>query len=351
MSSWKRRAASETSSSIYHNPNFFASLVLSPLGLISSTITSLLTLLLSQPLSRKSSLYFITNQKHISKRSLHLSLLLSVSILETVWLYVHTLRTVNRVKKKVLGSNSRFTKGFTKGFTNSASRAFIVEQLKHTLLNLPRPLRPALSSIPSRRKTYLTTTIMWMLLTPIWAVKNIYVFLNRFNNGLGNILTIIASKSLPTIMARSYLPFVAVPGWAAWNYFKAKKVMTEMMCFSLGGQIGVDIIEDILVELEGRLEKKKGLWRFKKDLRRNLSDNVKVAIVRSCCLSILTYSCITPLPIITGDNNRPTHLRRHAALEAMLEGANRMTGYVCDGVEDLDSVDVFVEEVLPGLER
>ena len=82
-----------------------------------------------------------------------------------------------------------------------------------------------------------------------------------------------------------------------------------------------------------------------------MSQNVKVAIVRACCISILTYSCVTPIPVITGDNNRPTHLRRHAALEAMLEGANQMTGYVCDGLDDLDSVDVFVKDVLPSLTR
>ncbi|GMI14303.1 hypothetical protein TrVE_jg2167 [Triparma verrucosa] len=336
-------------SNIYQRALFHYSIRSGFIGLISSTVTSALTLILSSSSSEKKlSIYLVSNHlKSINKKILHLSLLLTVSVIETVWLYIHTLRTVRRVKFNILKGDG--------GFSSAASRAFIIEQLKHTLLNLPRPLRPALGAIPSRRKTYLTTTIVWMLLTPIWAVKNVYTFLNRFNNGLGNLLTIVASKSLPTIVARSYLPFVAVPGWALWNYFKAKKVMTEMMCFSLGGQIGVDIIRDCLFELERRVNDSgsSGRWRFreKQENFQSLSQNVKVAIVRACCISILTYSCVTPIPVITGDNNRPTHLRRHAALEAMLEGANQMTGYVCDGLDDLDSVDVFVKDVLPSLTR
>jgi len=52
-----------------------------------------------------------------------------------------------------------------------------------------------------------------------------------------------------------------------------------------------------------------------------------------------------------GDSNRPTHLHRHAALEALLEHANRQLGYPCKGIKDLDSVDEFLYATLPNLRK
>jgi len=106
-------------------------------------------------------------------------------------------------------------------------------------------MRPALSEIPARGRGTIVMRIIESILAPMWALKQVWTALNRYNNGLKTVLTIVASKTLPTVVARSYLPFAAVPGWALWNYIKAKKVMTECMCFALGPTMARDCIDQL----------------------------------------------------------------------------------------------------------
>lgn len=194
------------------------------------------------------------------------------------------------------------------------------------------------------------------IVAPLWAVKQVWTALNRYNNGLKMILTIVASKTLPTVVARSYLPFAAVPGWALWNYLKARKVMTECMCFALGPTMAVDVLNEIFKKALSQTPSPSRLSSILSGSSRathpsQLPDSLKQSIVRACAISILTYSANTPYPVIKGDSKRPAHLHRHAALEALLEHANTELDHPCKGVKDLDSVDVFIKVTLPGLRK
>ena len=361
------------------------------MGIISATTTSIFELALSKG-SRKKALFSFSNaMKRVDKRVLHFLALAIPALVETLSLYVHTLRTVHRIKGKVMGK--KYLK-MQSDNSRAASKAFVIEQLKHSLLGLPRPKRPALSAIPI--KTGVTQRLINLVLIPLWALKQVWAAVNRFNNGLKTIITIVATQSLPTVVARSYLPFAAVPGWAMWNYFKvrrrakratregvflqqykspsfapcrlspplpydqstfnpllqARKVMTECMCFALGPQMAVDCLDDILDDARNSHAPSTlgALIGKQRSSVRKLPPELKKALVRACAISILTYSSMTPLPLLNGDASRPTHLRRHAALEALLEQCNRVLGHPCRGVNDVDSVDGFIYDVLPALE-
>ena len=159
------------------------------------------------------------------------------------------------------------------------------------------------------------------MLIPLWAIKQVWVAVNRFNNGMKTLITMGATQLLPTVVARTYLPFAAVPGWAMWNYFKARKVMTECMCFALGPQMAVDCLDNILDDARSAHAPSRlgSLVGKQRSSMRSLPPELKQALVRACAISILTYSCMTPLPLINGDSSRPAHLRRHAGESPAIE--------------------------------
>ena len=132
---------------------------------------------------------------------------------------------------------------------------------------------------------------------------------------------------------------------------QARKVMTECMCFALGPQMAVDCLDDILDDARNSYAPSTlgALIGKRRSSVRSLPPSLKQALVRACAISILTYSSMTPLPLLNGDASRPTHLRRHAALEALLEQCNHLLDNPCAGVSDVDSVDVFIFDTLPNL--
>ena len=115
------------------------------IGTISATTTSLFELALSKG-SRKEALFSFSNaMKRVDRRVLHFLALAIPALVETLSLYVHTLRTVHRIKGFTLGKQYLQVQSKNE---RAASKAFVIEQLKHSLLGLPRPKRPALSAIP-----------------------------------------------------------------------------------------------------------------------------------------------------------------------------------------------------------
>ncbi|GMH61391.1 hypothetical protein TrRE_jg8783 [Triparma retinervis] len=250
----------ETQSVQYRRAVLHYSLRSAFIGSLSATVTSSFELALSGKSStrRVALLGFSNALRRVDRRFLHILALVLPALAETLSLYVHTLRTANRIKARTLGDGGG-------QYDRELTKLFVMEQLRHALLGLPRPLRPALSEIPAKGRGTIAMRVIASIAAPLWAVKQIWTALNRYNNGLKTILTI--------------------------------------------------------------------------------------SIVRACAISILTYSAATPYPVIKGDSDRPTHLHRHAALEALLEHANTELGHPCKGVRDLDSVDAFIEVALPGLKK
>jgi len=73
----------------------------------------------------------------------------------------------------------------------------------------------------------------------------------------------------------------------------------------------------------------------------------RLLALRAVSLSILTYSCASPFPLLLEDDiRRPDHLRRHPALESMLHSAKEILDFHGNEVDDIDSVDAFLR-VLP----
>ena len=345
---------SERQSRLYSRAALNYALRSALIGFISATVTSAAELSLAK--EKRAALFGFRNAlKHVDRRLLQLIALFLPAIVETLALYVHTLRTVYRMKSMVLG-NSR---DMHSRFSVEATRHFVLEQLRHTMLGLPRPIRPPLSdnSVSVRGKgavSFILRVIDTYLISPLWVLKQVWTVLNRYNNALKTVVVLVASKTLPTVIARTYLPFAAVPGWALFNFLNSRRVITECMCFSLGPQMAVDCLNALLDDAKSRQQPSfVGRLAGKTCPRspRHLAPELKLAILRACAISIVTYSANTPLALIKGDSNRPVHLHRHAALEALLEHCNRQLGYPGKGISNLDSVDCFIYETLPSLRR
>jgi hypothetical protein len=177
----------------------------------STTATSELWLSRSTSAQRRAALYSFSNsiRRVHHKKVLHLCAIIFPILIESVAFYIHTLRTVHRIKRSILPAS------FASRYPPAASRAFVHEQLRHTLLGIPRPKRPALSSpaqvpLPSSFLQFANL----LLLYPVVILQRLWATINRFNNSLKHLLTYVLSRTLPTVLARTYLPFFAVPGWA-----------------------------------------------------------------------------------------------------------------------------------------
>ena len=352
------------------------------LGATMATITSTIELLFSDhPVSVETgkkiygkSLFKLSNSIKGSKKTLtHVFLLLFITVLESFF-FLHLAMTtlngfVSKLPQGMLNDHPAF-------HDEAAAAHFVIEQLKHVFLSIPRPKRPALSSIPrktlrsyrsmsrgaryvvvedsqeleghdlqTRRYVALQTSIRYyvdawkstssmMKLTifsslvdlgalPINIFRQIWAILNKINNPLKFLVAYVISTLLPRVAARAYAPFAAVPVWALWNVRKANMLMNEGMSFAVGPTTVTTILQHLIVQ--------------------NNNKTTNEMVIRACCLAILNFSCASPFPLLLpNDIRRPLHLRRHPALEACLEFSNNLLNHPAINIDDVDSVEVFL---------
>ena len=77
------------------------------MGTISATTTSIFELALSKGSRKKALFHFSNAMRRVDKQVLHFLALAIPALVETLSLYVHTLRTVHRIKGKVRGCEER----------------------------------------------------------------------------------------------------------------------------------------------------------------------------------------------------------------------------------------------------
>jgi len=302
------------------------------MGVIAALTTSSLQLWLSRSTRNQRAVFFRFTpvfRKIYQKRLLNILFIVIPVLLESLAQYVHTLRTIHRMDRTIFHAHG------SGRLTNAASRAFVLEQLRHTLLGLPRPVRPPLSNadrLVSRQTSWLTRWTVWFLV-PLNVLKSLYALLKRYNNGLSLIFVSLAQQTLPTMVARAYTPFAAVPAWGLWNWFKANTVLTECICVQVGPQMAVDVVDELLYDLK-RSHEAKGIAKLVglKGVSRlaELPEDVKICLVRACAVCILVYSCKTPIPVIRGDQVRParpiittTHPSSHSLTHVLVGSAVR----------------------------